>query len=1029
MKLPRGTGLCRLAATVAAGCCILATTGCPPSSVQDAVATPDRIPAEPLHLGESRKARLPPGGTVDYSLDLEAGEAALIVVEQNDVDVAVEVFAPEGKPRLTFNSPVGTSVPERICFTAEESGTHKLRLTPLDPDTGECSIRLVRHRRASAGDRACQTAASSLMAAVTGRDQGLDAGTLLQQYKTARDGFRQAQEPLLEAIVLLEIGRLFAGQRDYPKAIESYDLALAIARPLESEKLVVAMTQSLGSAHRAVGEIAAAQNAFEDTAELARRIAHHEGEATALNDLGRLAAEQGDSHRAVTLYRQALAIWRLEGSRAYEAVTLHNLAESYLMLERFAEARDLLDEALTRAREVGWRAFEASVLTTLGWSRLRDESPQEAIDLLEQALKLRRDIGDRSGQVGVLDRLGSAHRRFGHVEEALARYKAALEISLEIDNPRYAARTRVNIGCLWISAGGFRQAAESLDAALEHLASHHDPTTQANAFFCRAQAARQLSDLPAAREHLENALSIVDSLRTTARRQGAWHTAIEDWQDYAELYVTILYELFAIHRDPQLVTAAFEASDLARARMFHELLFESGFGVRSDADPELLAQEENVRKKLNETAQRLADVAGAARSDLARQSRQLALELTTLQDEIRLSSPRFDPLLNPPGVALEELQTLLEPNVAVLSYSLGKERSYLFAVTAESVDAYPLPARSNIEAAAARAYDGLRHSAFQRGKQRADVATRELSAMLLEPVWEKLTPDHVLVIAEGMLHYIPFAVLPWPDDDRLLVERAGITNLPSASVLTALRVRSTARPVPPKDLAVLADAVFSPLDPRVIGGTSATVSGLTTHVVDGQAPFKRLEHTRREADSILALVAPRLRLGAMDFAASGDLARSEELSRYRMIHIASHALINEEIPELSEIILSLVDATGQPVDGGRLRLHEIYDLQLPADLVVLSACRTALGKRVRGDGLLSFTRGFLYAGAARVLVSLWDVDDDASAELITRFYHGLLVEKLSPAMALRDAQLWMQQQPAWAAPYYWAGFVLHGEPS
>ncbi len=197
---------------------------------------------------------------------------------------------------------------------------------------------------------------------------------------------------------------------------------------------------------------------------------------------------------------------------------------------------------------------------------------------------------------------------------------------------------------------------------------------------------------------------------------------------------------------------------------------------------------------------------------------------------------------------------------------------------------------------------------------------------------------------------------------------------------------------------------------------------------DRGAPFQRLRHSRHEAESILALVEPELRLGALDFAVSGELARSPELAHYRMIHFASHAVIDEDIPELSEIILSLVDREGRPLADGRLRLHEIYALHLPADLVVLSACRTALGKPQRGDGLLSFTRGFFYAGASRVLVSLWEVDDEAGAELISHFYRGLLVEGLSPAEALRRAQLWMRQQPAWQAPYYWAGFVLHGAP-
>ena len=190
--------------------------------------------------------------------------------------------------------------------------------------------------------------------------------------------------------------------------------------------------------------------------------------------------------------------------------------------------------------------------------------------------------------------------------------------------------------------------------------------------------------------------------------------------------------------------------------------------------------------------------------------------------------------------------------------------------------------------------------------------------------------------------------------------------------------------------------------------------------------FDRLRSTRREADEIIALAGAGAGLKAVDFEASRATAMSERLGQYRIVHFATHGLLNSQHPELSGMVFSLVDERGQPQDGF-LRAHEVYNLKLGADLVVLSGCQTALGKEAKGEGMLGLTRGFMYAGAPRVVASLWQVPDKATAELMRQFYKGMLAEGLRPAAALRAAQVAMWKERRWAAPYYWAAFVLQGE--
>jgi CHAT domain-containing protein len=249
-------------------------------------------------------------------------------------------------------------------------------------------------------------------------------------------------------------------------------------------------------------------------------------------------------------------------------------------------------------------------------------------------------------------------------------------------------------------------------------------------------------------------------------------------------------------------------------------------------------------------------------------------------------------------------------------------------------------------------------------------------------------------------------------------------------------------------VAVLADPVFQEDDPRITVGANRgakpvppggqdvaqiekvqkdlTRSAAESGWNGAGAGFGRLLETRSEAKAILRLVPPDQAKQAFDFDANKATATSPELANYRIIHFATHALFNNVHPALSGIVLSLVTADGTPQDG-LLRLSEVYNLRLPAELVVLSGCQTGLGKSIRGEGLVGLTRGFMYAGAARVVVSLWKVDDKATSELMKRFYQGMLGQHLPPAAALRAAQMGMLQEKRWQSPYDWASFVLQGD--
>jgi CHAT domain-containing protein len=332
--------------------------------------------------------------------------------------------------------------------------------------------------------------------------------------------------------------------------------------------------------------------------------------------------------------------------------------------------------------------------------------------------------------------------------------------------------------------------------------------------------------------------------------------------------------------------------------------------------------------------------------------------------------------------------------------------------------------------------------------------------MVLAPISSELAAKRLVVVADGALQYVPFSALSVVSGQlsvaqasrtnkglrtanngpltnyRPLIQDHEIISLPSASALAIQRQGLVNRKPAPNAVAVIADPVFSSTDERLgtktggakqVEGDGSAKTRIIEHLADDSGlVIRRLKFTRQEADQILAQAPRAKNLSAIDFKANRAMATGGELSKYRYVHFATHGYIDSERPDLSAIVLSLVDAEGKPQDGF-LRTHDIYNLNLPAELVVLSACETGLGKQIKGEGLVGLTQGFMYAGARRVVVSLWNVNDKATAELMARFYRGMLRENKTPAAALRTAQMEMSQQIQWRSPYYWAAFVLQGE--
>ncbi len=597
-----------------------------------------------------------------------------------------------------------------------------------------------------------------------------------------------------------------------------------------------------------------------------------------------------------------------------------------------------------------------------------------------------------------------------------------------------------------------------------------------------AYAERNQGKLVQARTQIETSLKLIESLRTKVSSHELRASYLASTHQHYALYTDLLMQLNKQHLSEGFDAAALHVNERAHARSLLDMLAETRSDIRQGVDPSLLESEQALRQQLEakeQTRVRLLDArhtpeqAAAVETELS----DLLTEYETVRTQLRIKSPRYAALIQPEPLELDKIRReVLDSDTLLLEYALGDERSFLWAVTPTSLDSLELPNRAEIETAARKVYELMMSSNTAAAKAQTGIAAANLSQMLLGPVADKLGKKRLLIVSDGALQYLPFAALPAPKSPRsnirsgtpvpgpkstkanfgppLIVDHE-IIHLPSASVLAVLRRELAGREPAPKAVAVLADPVFEKNDERVKALTQSRNNAEPGKLPDGAtrghgdtgkdriatslpseversakqtglAGFPRLRFTRQEAEAITAMVAEGTKLKAVDFSASRATATNAELGQYRIVHFATHCLLNSQHPELSGIVLSLVDEKGQP-QNGFLRAHEIYNLKLAADLVVLSGCQTALGKEIKGEGLMGLTRGFMYAGAARVMVSLWNVSDQATAELMKRFYKAMLVDALRPAAALRAAQVSMWNERRWEAPYYWAAFILQGE--
>ncbi|MBD2604662.1 CHAT domain-containing protein [Scytonema hofmannii FACHB-248] len=945
-----------------------------------------------------------------------------------------------------------------------------------------------------------------------------------------------------EASVLEDIGFIHSLRGETSKAFEKYNQALAIFEktsnlPAQAQILnhIASLHQKLGKYEEAIKNLDKARKLLEKvegaffqqasivasigdvygiSGDYQTAIQYYQQARTLYYKAGdtKLDKSLGDYQSSINYYTKALDIYKQIGDKPQQAITHGFIGSVYEISKNYGKALISYEQALVLLNK---EDYQSEILTLRGMVRIYNsmKNYSKALETAKSALFLSKGKG-KNEEFKSLSVLADVYYSNGDYQKALEIYQTVLLYFQQAGFRLDEADILSNIGMTYTLSNQHQLAINTYNEELKLRRTLKNGTDEADALYGIAINQRELGKLEAALPNIEEAIKIVENIRGNVQSQDLRTSYFATVQGYYKFYIDLLMELHK--KDPSKIcefttkdqntnkdiiikdkckAVALHISERSRARGLVELLTEARANIRKGANPELLAEEsrlqalintkEKLRQEIVSNIEKINNPIYKARADkFQTEIDELLSQQKQLETKIRQSSPKYANLKYPQPLTLPQIQQQLDKDTLLLEYSLGKERSYLWAVTPNSIDSYELPGRKEIEEAVKEFRETLircqklricdqfsPEEKAQALKNTAFSATK-LSQIILAPVADKLGKKRLVIVADGALQKIPFAALndltPQPpslrsrsvskrgkgEQDKLPSPRRGgvggeveyqplivnheIVNLPSVTAIATQRQELKGRKTAPKTLAILADPVFEANDIRITGkSTSNDLDDVGSEVEQSQLKqagrnlnrngFGRLKGTETEANAILKLV-PSDNLQAFGFNANYNWVTNPQLSQYRFLHFATHGIADLKNPELSGIVLSLfLDKQAKPADKGYLRLGDIFNLNFAADLIVLSACDTGEGKDVNGEGLVGLTRGLMYAGAERVAVSLWQVDDKGAPELMEEFYTQMLKQGKSPTAALRATQLKLWENSSLKNPYYWSAFTLQGE--
>ncbi|NEQ95693.1 MAG: tetratricopeptide repeat protein [Cyanothece sp. SIO2G6] len=795
-----------------------------------------------------------------------------------------------------------------------------------------------------------------------------------------------------EGHALGNLGIAYDDLGQYQEAIAFYEQRLVIARKIGDRRGEGHALGNLGIAYTNLGQYQEAIALFEQRLVIAREIGDRRGEGHALGNLGSAYANLGQYQEAIALFEQRLVIAHEIGDRRGEGTALGNLGSAYRNLGQYQEAIALFEQVLVIAREIGDRRGEGHALGNLGSAYANLGQYQEAIALFEQVLVIRREIGDRRGEGTALGNLGSAYADLGQYQEAIALHEQALVIAREIGNRQGEGATLNNLGNAYADLGQYQEAIAFYEQRLVIAREIGDRAGESLGLNNLGAALGETAQYNQAAISLAQSIEVYESLRTALPDEQL--ISLIDTQQRA--YVNLKRALVAQEKNDN----ALAISERGRAQAFALQLLRRLRQTSDDPAPDApdLITLEKIQQIARDTDTTLVEYALIA--DLF-----LYIWVVQPSGEIEFRSVELNGEDTDTPIALSALDGPLyrsTPDPSEVDTLVTDSRSILI----ESTDSTATPTEK----------------------------LQELHQLLIDPIADLLPTDSnapVAFIPQGSLFHVPFAALQ-DDNGTYLIEKHTLLTAPSIQVLGL--AHDTAQTRSGQSLTTNPVIVGNPTMPEV---TVSTPAGFVTNRL---TPLAGAEAEALQIASVLNTTA------LTDDQATEATVKAQ-LPNASLIHLATHGLLDYGESPLD--IPGAIALAPTATEDGLLTSGEILDMELQADLAILSACDTGLGN-ITGDGVVGLSRSLITAGVPSVMVSLWAVNDASTSRLMQRFYEFLATDEFTKAEALRQAQLSLlygedvetrlESVRAGAAPryregfepvgdrhpYHWAPFVLIG---
>src|SRR5581483_7133698 len=787
----------------------------------------------PLVTGVPVEHDLAGGQTHQYQVTAEAGQWVKILVAQKGVNVVVRVYSPDGKPLWEVDVDDRTEGTEEVTLVAEQAGNYRVEVTPTDQGAkaGRYEATLTELRAATAPERSKWGAEKTVNEALALMDQGKKESfeAAITKFDSALALNRAAGYQPGEIIVLLYLATAHQNLSQYQKSLEVLNQALPLTRAAGDRRMEATVLNNIGTMYGFLGQQQKRLEYLRQALPIIRATGDKVTEAATLSNLGQGAHTLGDYQQALDYFAEALPLLQAEGNKPFLAIVLNNIGAAHRNLGETAKALEYYQQALPLLRAEGDKQNEAVTLDNIGVLYNTLGNSPEALKFFNQALPLRRATGNKRGEAVTLDNLGVTARLLGDAPKAAEYHRQALDLFQAIGERYKAGVALDNLGVAERELGNLEQAFAHHEQAVQVLRAAGDRLAEARALRNLAQVEREQGRLAEAVGHIEQAITRLEFVRAGVRNQETRSSFFATVADFYEFDTDLLMQRHKAEPNAGHDRAALRVSEQSRARSLLEQLGEARTDIRAGVASELLERERSLKDRLTARLDALTRLLGGKYTEAQKAAAEKEIAALTdqyrqAQAEIRKTSPRYAALTQPQPLELSEIQQQLDRDTMLLEYALGEKRSYLWVVTPTAISSYELPSRAVIEAAARTVYDSLMTRPAKPLSPDTQMTERSaaLGRMLLGPAAAQLGNKRLVIVAPGLLSYLPFAALPVPQTDGRgeaaaapLIAGHEVVNLPSASVLSVLRGETSGRQAAPGTVAVLADPVFEAGDPRI----------------------------------------------------------------------------------------------------------------------------------------------------------------------------------------------------------------------